>query len=175
MKALVTGAQGMLGTDLCRVLADEHQVIGVDLRDFYVTAEAATREAMCAACPELIVHSAWLYGSHGKNFVRSISAPPTYARALARAIAEHVIPGRLLPGMHHLVDSGVCSWVELAQEALRAPGSSTRVQPIPAAEWSSPAGRPASSALRSRWMELQGLAPLRDWREAVRSYVKGIA
>jgi len=280
MKILVTGAKGMLGTDLCEILAGEHEVVGVDLEDFDITDEAATREAVVGSHPELVVHTAawtdvdgcereparafaqngrgtshvaaaaaevgatlvylstdfvfdgskgeaytefdppnplnaygasklageeavrqlaprhfivrtaWLYGRHGKNFVQSILkaaegkdelrvvadqfGSPTYSRDLAQALLDYVVSGPLLPGTHHLVNSGVCSWAELAEEALRAAGSSTRVQPIPAAEWPSPTRRPSYSVLRSRWMELQALAPLRDWREAVRSYVKEI-
>jgi dTDP-4-dehydrorhamnose reductase len=155
----------------------------------YGASKLAGEEAVRQLVPRhFIVRTAWLYGRQGKNFVRSILkaaqekdelrvvadqfGSPTYSADLARAILDYVISGPLLPGTHHLVNSGVCSWAELAEEALRAAGSSARVQPIAAAEWSSPTRRPAYSALRSRRMESHGLAPLRDWREAVRSYVK---
>ncbi len=135
-----------------------------------------------------IVRSAWLFGAGGENFVSTILkaaadrdeirvvgdqfGSPTYARDLADAIANLVLSERLLPGTYHLVNSGVCSWAELAAEALTAAGKSVRVEPITSAEWPSPAPRPAYSALRSRWLELQSIPALRDWREAVRSYLE---
>jgi dTDP-4-dehydrorhamnose reductase len=99
---------------------------------------------------------------------------PTYTRDLAAAIGELVVSGRLAPGTVHLANSGACSWAELAEEALRAAGRSVRVRPIPSEEWPSPTRRPAYSALRSRWLELQAIPGLRDWKEALRSYLEDI-
>jgi len=100
---------------------------------------------------------------------------PTYTLDLAGAIRDLIVSGALFPGTYHLVNSGVCSWAELAEEALRAAGSTTPVRPIPASEWPSPTKRPPYSALRSRWLQLRGIPPLRDWREAVKSYVKEVS
>ncbi|MBN1459350.1 MAG: NAD(P)-dependent oxidoreductase, partial [Armatimonadetes bacterium] len=58
MKILVTGAKGMLGTNLRETLARDHHVVGVDLEDFDITDETATREAIVGAHPELVVHAA---------------------------------------------------------------------------------------------------------------------
>ncbi|HUU54939.1 MAG TPA: dTDP-4-dehydrorhamnose reductase [Armatimonadota bacterium] len=155
----------------------------------YGASKLAGEEAVRRLVPQhYILRTAWLFGRRGRHFVSAILkaaaereeidvvadqfGSPTYARDLARAIADLVVTGRLFPGTCHLVNSGVCSWAELAGEALRAAGSQARVHPIPAAEWPSPAHRPAYSALRSRWLEIQGLPAMRDWREAVRSYVE---
>jgi len=155
----------------------------------YGASKLAGEEAVRRLVPRhTIARTAWLFGRRGKNFVSSILeaaaergeidvvadqfGSPTYTRDLAQAIADLVVTGRLFPGTCHLVNSGVCSWAELAEEALRAAGSKTRVRPIPAAEWPSPTRRPAYSGMRSRWMELQGLPAMREWREAVRSYVE---
>ncbi len=278
MKVLVTGARGMLGSDLCEALAGEHEVRGVDIEDFDVTEPAAVAEALGAARPEVVVHcaawtdvdgcerdparaflhngwgtwnvaraaaevgatlvyvstdfvfdgakgepytefdspnplsvygasklageeavrslvgrhyvvrSAWLFGARGRNFVRAILeteadreevrvvadqfGSPTYTRDLAEGLAEVVLAGRVVPGTYHLVNSGVCSWAELAEEALRLAGRPTRVKRIPAAEWASPTPRPACSALRSRRLELQGVAGLRHWKEALAGYIE---
>jgi len=280
MKVLITGAQGMLGRDLCDALSQAHEVVAVDMDDFDITDAAATLDTVLAARPEIVIHgaamtdvdgcernpegafavnargswnvaqasaeagarivhistdfvfdgekgkpytefdppnplgiygasklagenavralvphhyivrSAWLFGARGKNFVGTILkaaqgrdeidvvgdqiGSPTYTRDLAKAIAELILPGRLFPGTHHLVNSETCSWAELAAEALRAAGSPTRVKPISAADWPSPTRRPAYSALCSRWLEFQGLPALRDWREAVRSFVEEV-
>jgi dTDP-4-dehydrorhamnose reductase len=97
---------------------------------------------------------------------------PTYSRDLAQAIADTVLPGRVVPGTYHLVNSGVCSWADLAGEALRLTGGAAQVRPISSAEWSSPARRPAYSALHSRWLELQDVSPLRSWQQAIASYIE---
>jgi dTDP-4-dehydrorhamnose reductase len=77
-----------------------------------------------------------------------------------------------MPGTYHLVNSEACSWAELASEALRLAGVATEVRPISSAEWSTPARRPAYSVLHSRWLELQGLPALRNWKQAIAGYIE---
>ncbi|MGD0112174.1 MAG: dTDP-4-dehydrorhamnose reductase [Armatimonadota bacterium] len=279
MKVLVTGARGMLGSQVCSALALRHEVRGVDLQDFDITDAGAVRAALASNRPQFVVHcaawtdvdgcerdpakaflhnaqgtshvaaacaemgaklayistdfvfdgengepytefdqpnplgvyaasklageeavrrlarehyivrSAWLYGPSGKNFVNTILAAaagrdelkvvadqfgsPTYSRDLAKVMADAMVAGRVMPGTYHAVNSGVCSWAELAAEALQIRGSGTRVVPIQESEWPSPTKRPAYSALRSRWLEFQGVPPLRDWKAALRSYLTG--
>ncbi|MDO9069599.1 MAG: dTDP-4-dehydrorhamnose reductase [Deltaproteobacteria bacterium] len=54
---LVTGAKGMLGTDLCAELSAQHQVTGVDLGDFDLAHKEAV-EAIADLNPQLVVHCA---------------------------------------------------------------------------------------------------------------------
>jgi len=54
---LVTGAKGMLGTDLCAELSAQHQVTGVDLGDFDLGHKEAV-EAIADLNPQLVVHCA---------------------------------------------------------------------------------------------------------------------
>jgi dTDP-4-dehydrorhamnose reductase len=71
MKILVTGSSGMLGTDLCEVLGEAHEVDGMDLKDpspgagrpqdFYLadmTDQAAVEKVFSTARPELVIHTA---------------------------------------------------------------------------------------------------------------------
>jgi len=56
---LVTGARGMLGTDLCRVLDDGGwQVIASDLGEFDITDAIATREFVSACRPSVVINCA---------------------------------------------------------------------------------------------------------------------
>lgn len=58
MKILVTGARGMLGTDMCKVLAEGHDITGVDIEDFDILNGEATLGAVEALAPEVVVHLA---------------------------------------------------------------------------------------------------------------------
>lgn len=115
----------------------------------------------------LIVRTAWVYSSHGRNFVltmirlmrergtvRVVSdqvGTPTSARELAIALWDLI---RLdATGVHHWTDAGVASWYDLA-EAVRRLGqtrglvpSNARVVPISTSEFPTPARRPAYSVL----------------------------
>ena len=61
MRILVTGANGQLGYDVCRVLADrgvEHR--GVDIEDFDITDLRVTHDYIAAYRPDGVIHcSAW--------------------------------------------------------------------------------------------------------------------
>jgi dTDP-4-dehydrorhamnose reductase len=57
MRILVTGAKGMLGTDLCRVLSEKHQVTGIDIQDVDLTSAGAV-EKLISYDPEFVVHCA---------------------------------------------------------------------------------------------------------------------
>jgi len=48
LKILVSGCRGMLGTDLMRVLASAHEVIGVDLEEVDITDLQAVEEQVAA-------------------------------------------------------------------------------------------------------------------------------
>lgn len=58
MKVLVTGAKGMLGTDVCDVLGSEHDLTGYDIDDFDITDLAGTLAAVGEVAPDVVVHLA---------------------------------------------------------------------------------------------------------------------
>lgn len=58
MKVMVTGARGMLGSDLCDVLSREFEVYGVDIDDFDIADEGATFNTIIGIHPDTIVHLA---------------------------------------------------------------------------------------------------------------------
>jgi dTDP-4-dehydrorhamnose reductase len=155
----------------------------------YGASKLAGEQAVRRLVPRhYVVRSAWLYGARGQSFPQAILTAakereeilvvadqfgsPTYTRDLAQAIAELVLQGRVVPGTYHLANLGVCSWAELAAEALRLAGREAKVRPISSAEWPTPTRRPPYSALRSRWLELQAMPALRPWQEALNSYIE---
>jgi dTDP-4-dehydrorhamnose reductase len=57
-RVLVTGAGGMLGAEVVRTLSGTADVTAVDVGDFDITDEAATRTAVRAAAPDVVVNCA---------------------------------------------------------------------------------------------------------------------
>ncbi|MFJ4980806.1 dTDP-4-dehydrorhamnose reductase [Streptomyces coeruleorubidus] len=132
-----------------------------------------------------IVRTAWLYGVHGTNFVRTMiglearrdtldvvddqHGQPTWSADVAERIADLGV--RLGPDAHgvfHATNSGEATWYELAREVFSLIGADPdRVRPTSSAAFPRPAPRPAYSALaHRRWQEI-GLPLPRDWRSAL--------
>lgn len=139
-------------------------------------------EAAARAVPRwTIVRTAWLYGAHGKNFVKAILAKatagerlrvvhdqvgsPTYAADLAAAIARLLRDGRT--GCYHVTNGGACSWHAFAVEILRQAGVAAPVEPITTAELGRPAPRPAYSVLAHGAWARAGYPSLRPWPDAL--------
>ena len=131
-----------------------------------------------------IVRTAWLYGAHGHNFVRTMIelsskrdtldvvddqfGQPTWAADVAeRLVALGRRPSAT--GIFHATSSGVTSWFHFTREIFRLIAADPeRVHPTTSAAFPRPAPRPAYSALgHDRWKEI-GLEPIRDWRAALR-------
>lgn len=148
-------------------------------------------------CPRhWIVRSAWLYGIGGKCFPLTILnaarqgrllsvvddqvGSPTFTADLAEVLLS-VVQNELPYGTYHAVNTGSATWYELACEVIRlarAQGlltKETRVTPIKSDEWLSPTRRPAYSVLKMERLRWAGIALPRDWREALREYVKRLA
>jgi dTDP-4-dehydrorhamnose reductase len=125
---------------------------------------AATRELGDAL---LILRTAWVYSEHGHNFVKTMlrlmrerdtlrvvadqAGTPTWGNGLAQALWGAAHLG--LTGVHHWTDAGVASWYDFAvaiQEEASAMGlleTAIPIDPISAAEYPTPAQRPAYSVL----------------------------
>jgi len=137
----------------------------------------------------MILRTAWLYGLHGKNFVKAILGKvdageplrvvndqvgcPTYATDLAEAVWVALTHG--LGGTFHLTNSGACSWYEFAREILRVAGHPLdRLSPMSSDVLDRAARRPAFSILESPAWRATGLAPLRPWRDALRDMLAAL-
>ncbi len=141
----------------------------------------------------LILRTAWVYSSHGHNFVKSMLrlmsereelgivadqvGSPTSARTLARAVWQFQAQPQL-NGIYHWTDAGVASWYDFAvaimEEALALGllSRAVRVKPIRSCDYPTPAKRPAYSVLdkTDTWAELS-LTPL-HWRDALREALR---
>ena len=147
----------------------------------YGRTKLAGEEAVRRAGPNhLILRTAWLFGPHGPNFVKTIlrvarerdelnvvddqTGSPSCALDLAQALPR--ILEKNLRGTFHLVNQGRATWYGLAREALRLSGSRTRVNPITSDQYPTKAVRPAYSVLSGARLEREGIG-LRPWQEAL--------
>ena len=142
----------------------------------------------------LTIRTAWLYSSHGANFVHTMIrlmrekpaltiiddqiGTPCWAKGLAEAVWAAV--EKNLAGVFHWTDAGVASWYDFAvaiQEEALAQGLLEKkipVTPIPTDAYPTPARRPAFSVLdKTGTWEATGLTPC-HWREQLRSMVQEI-
>lgn len=149
----------------------------------YGRTKAAGEEAIRSFPPEgyLIVRTSWLYGKHGKNFVKTILklaaerpelqvvtdqvGRPTYAADLAAALLVAGLTGAT--GTHHFCNAGMCSWHQFAVEIAKQSGLTCRVLSQTTAELNRSAQRPAYSPLNTESFTLTtGVVP-RLWQEAL--------
>jgi dTDP-4-dehydrorhamnose reductase len=133
----------------------------------------------------LIIRTAWLYGSKGKNFVEAIlrqarsgnvlrvvndqRGSPTFTRDLSGAIRNLLSFSEM--GTFHVTNSGACTWYEFAVEILRVKGlNDIKIYPISSEELNRPAKRPANSVMDcSRYEKVMGTKmPL--WTEGLQKY-----
>ncbi|MBX7266762.1 dTDP-4-dehydrorhamnose reductase [Micromonospora sp. Llam7] len=151
----------------------------------YGRSKLAGERAVTRLLPDTgyVVRTAWLYGVHGRSFVRTMldladqrefldvvddqRGQPTWSGALARqlvALAESALAGRAAPGVYHGTCSGETTWYGLARAVFALHGlDPARIRPTTSARFRRPAPRPAYSVLgHDRWADA-GLPPLPAW------------
>jgi dTDP-4-dehydrorhamnose reductase len=138
-----------------------------------------------------VLRTAWLYGAHGPNFVRTMirlahsgisptvvddqRGQPTWSLDVARQIHALIQVGAP-PGIYHATSSGETTWYRLASEAFKlfaaaqvAPDPGEHLSPVPttSAACRRPALRPAYSVLGHAAWTATGIPPIPDWRESL--------
>ena len=101
---------------------------------------------------------------------RTIS--PTYvfdAAAATRTLLERRAPG----GLYHCVNSGSCTWLELARELARQLGVEPKLIPVRMAETTLRAPRPMYCVMSNAKLAATGIA-MPGWQDAVARYVRAI-
>ncbi|MDH2434231.1 dTDP-4-dehydrorhamnose reductase [Pokkaliibacter sp. MBI-7] len=160
----------------------------------YGASKLAGEKAVIAHHPlnSTIIRTAWVYSSHGNNFVKTMLrlmreksqlgvvadqvGTPTWARGLARFIWTIVDGEKRAQDEHPLLlnwtDAGVASWYDFAeaiQELALAKGLLTReipIKPIPASSYPTPAKRPTFSVLdKSESHQIANLEFPIHWRK----------
>jgi dTDP-4-dehydrorhamnose reductase len=144
-----------------------------------------------ALCPQhFVIRTCGLYGMRGgggkgSNFVdtmlrlanegkpiRVVSdqvCTPSYAADIAAATV--ILLARQRYGLYHLVNSGSCSWYDLAQAIFHCAKLHPTLSAIPSADYPTPARRPAYSVLAMNGWQQLGLPRLRAWQDALEDYL----
>ncbi|SMG37406.1 dTDP-4-dehydrorhamnose reductase [Paenibacillus aquistagni] len=129
-----------------------------------------------------LIRTSWVYGHHGHNFVKTMLrlaksqselkvvhdqiGCPTYTMDLAERLVDLLFTECY--GVYHITNAGSCSWYEFACAIMEEKGLQVKVRSVPTSQFPRPARRPSYSVLEGMALRLQGFAPLRPWREALR-------
>lgn len=148
--------------------------------------EIAVRETL--PDKHYIVRTAWLFGEHGPNFVNTVVnlektqdtisvvndqvGQPTWTKDLVSQVI-HMVDCEVPTGTYHATSEGQTSWFRLAQRIFELIGAdSNRVLPTSTDVSLRPAPRPAYSVLsHDKWADI-GLNRMRNWDEALSSYLE---
>ncbi len=132
----------------------------------------------------IIIRTAWLYSSFGKNFVKTMQAlganreslqvvwdqagTPCYAADLAQAIVD-ILP-QIKEGqkeVYHYSNEGVCSWYDFAREIMEISHLNCEVYPIPAAQYPTKATRPSYSVLDKAKIKADFNISIPHWKQSL--------
>jgi len=144
-----------------------------------------------------IVRTAWLYGSHGQNFVytmlrlfkeknivRVVSdqrGNPTFTRDLANVIVNIAVRDSEAYGVYHFTNEGDTTWYDFArriQELVIENGileQTCKIVPISTGEYHSRAKRPLNSCLSKEKIKTVFGLQIRQWSEALDEFIKELS
>jgi dTDP-4-dehydrorhamnose reductase len=153
-------------------------------RSAYGRTKAAGEWAVQSLCPRSwIVRTAWLYGAHGPNFVKTMArlaaerdtvsvvddqrGQPTWTVDLAAAITR-LVEAEAPFGTYHGTSAGDTTWFGFAQAIFAELGlDPARVRPTTTDAFPRPAVRPAYSVLGHEAWRRAALDPLPTWRTSL--------
>lgn len=141
----------------------------------------------------IIIRTAWVYSSFGKNFVKTMMklmqdrptlnvvsdqvGAPTYAADLAKCMMEIVAghqagKNNWVPGIYHYSNQGRISWYEFAVAIKELTGSACAVNPIPSEQYPTPAKRPAFSLLDTNKIQKTFHCTIPEWKDSLQKCIK---
>lgn len=137
----------------------------------------------------IIIRTAWLYSSHGKNFVKTMLnlgytksninvvadqiGTPTYAGDLANVIYKIISNDKWIPGIYHYSNEGVCSWYDFTKMIHEIAGiTECVVNPITTEEYPTKASRPSYSVLSKRKIKDTFNLNIPHWVDSLEKCIK---
>lgn len=164
-----------------------------DPQTVYGKSKLAGEQAIQAACPRhLILRTAWVFGEHGDNFVKTMlrlgrersslgivadqTGAPTYASDIAAALlhlAERTQTANCPYGLYHFSGSPYVSWYQFAEAIFRAAQEQhllpniPQLTPLTTADYPTPARHPADSRLDCGKIQHAFGLPPSNWQRAL--------
>ncbi len=145
----------------------------------YLLRAHCTRHYVIRTCG---LYGVWGSGGKGGNFVETMLrlagqgktlrvvndqfCTPSYTVDVANATIELIATGQY--GLHHVTNSGSCTWYELARTIFELEGVDAKLSETTSAEYGARAQRPAYSVLE----QTKAVGMLRSWKEAVQAYLE---
>ena len=152
-------------------------------------------QAMQLNPDSIIIRTSWLYSSLGKNFVKTMIqlmsekdqlkvvkdqlGSPTNAADLAETIFNiiglcHLQIYDWNPGIYNFSNEGIISWYDFAKEIKEIINSPSVVKPISAAEYPTPAKRPAYSVLDKSKIQKTYSIKLKKWKDSLKTCISNM-
>ncbi|MEY3321240.1 MAG: hypothetical protein RLZZ417_823 [Bacteroidota bacterium] len=133
----------------------------------------------------LIFRTSWVYGEHGKNFIRTMDrmgrekeqiqvvfdqiGSPTWVYDLANMLLTIITEGKAkeINGTFNYSNEGITSWYDIAKAIMIQRGYSTKIIPVRTTSFPLPAPRPPFSAMdKSHFKEIFRLE-IPHWQESL--------
>lgn len=148
---------------------------------------AGETAAIAAHSDCVILRTSWVFSEHGGNFVKTMLrlgaerdalnivddqiGGPTYARDIARAalaISGKKHRGAPGNGLYHFQGAPTVSWAGFAAKIFEVADLECKAQPIPTADYPTPAARPLHTVLDCSKIERDFGVGQPDWRIGLR-------
>lgn len=145
-----------------------------------------------SGCNHIIIRTAWLYSSTGKNFVKTMLSLadthdeinvvndqrgcPTWAHDLAKAIVALMrhYGSNPVQETFHFTNEGQITWFEFAQAIMEIGGKTCKVNPITTDQYPTKAKRPAYSVLDLSKIKAVTGMKIPYWRDSLEKCIKEI-
>ena len=135
-----------------------------------------------------IVRTAWLYGYHGNNFVKTIikaakekghldvvddqRGNPTNTEDLAYHLLKLALTEEY--GVYHCTGAGECSWYDFACKIVEYSDIDCSVSPIKSDKINRPAKRPEYSSLDNMMLRCTVGDEMREWQESLKAFIENL-
>jgi dTDP-4-dehydrorhamnose reductase len=153
----------------------------------YGSTKLAGERAVEELCPRhFTLRTAWLYGTRGKNFVRTMvglgrthdsitvvcdqHGSPTFAGDLAYEVLA--LLGTEAYGLYHCTANGATTWDVFARRIMADAGLDCEVKPVTTAEWNADATRPLWSILDNKHLRDTIGDSMRSWDVALDEFMR---
>jgi dTDP-4-dehydrorhamnose reductase len=136
----------------------------------------------------VILRTSWVHSRFGNNFVKTMIrlmkekefirvvddqiGSPTYAADLAGVILQIIAAPAFIPGIYNYSNEGEISWHQFALAIKEMTGSPCRVEPLPTAQYPTPARRPHYSLLDKSLIKKTYGLQIPDWKDSLARCLK---